>query len=330
MKMQKTVRWGILGPGRISRKFAAGLQAAEGAGIAAVGSRSLVRAEQFAAEFGVPRAYGSYRSLVDDDGVDAVYIGTPHSFHRDHAILALRAGRHVLVEKPFAINAAEASEMIAAARGEKLALMEAMWMRFIPSITEVRRLVAAGTIGEVRRVEADFGFRAGFDPNDRLFDPNLGGGALLDVGIYPLSLAHMLLGEPATVGGTARLGETGVDEESTAILGYAGGRQAVLTMAVRRDTRCDAFIQGTEGSIRIPPAWWRSERIELVEKGRSERTIDLPFKGNGYTHEAEEFMDLVRVGGTGSEVMSLDESLSIIRTMDRIREHWGLKYPMEI
>ncbi|HSG29519.1 MAG TPA: Gfo/Idh/MocA family oxidoreductase [Candidatus Krumholzibacterium sp.] len=327
--MKKTIRWGILGPGRISRKFAAGLQTAEGAEIAAVGSRSLERAERFAAEFNVRSVHGSYISLLEDDSVDAVYIGTPHSFHRVHTVLALRSGRHVLVEKPFAINAAEAAEMIAAAREEKLALMEAMWMRFMPSIREACRLIEAGIIGDVRRVEADFGFRAGFDPKDRLFDPHLGGGALLDVGIYPLSLAHMLLGEPETIGGTAHLGETGVDEESTAILGYPGGIQAVLTMAVNRDTACGASILGTEGSVTIPPAWWRSERILLVEKGRSQRAIDLPFKGNGYTGEAEEFMEVIRGGGTESELMSLDESLSVMRTMDRIRKHWGLRYPME-
>jgi dihydrodiol dehydrogenase / D-xylose 1-dehydrogenase (NADP) len=327
--MKEKIRWGILGPGRISGKFAACLTEVEGAELAAVGSRSLKRAERFAAEFGFTRAHGSYEALAADDGVDAVYIGTPHSFHREHTILCLRAGRHVLCEKPFAINTVEASEMIAAAREEKRALMEAMWMRFMPSIVKVRELVAKGSIGEIRSITADFGFRAEFDPENRIFDPVLGGGALLDVGIYPLSLAHMLLGEPETVEGTAHIGETGVDEESTAILGYNGGRQAVLTMAVRLETPCEATILGTNGSIRIPASWWRSDRIIVSQEGRGERIINLPTAENGFIYEAEEFMEIIRGGRLESEIISLDESLSIMRTMDRIRESWGLKYPME-
>ncbi len=327
--MQEKIRWGILGPGRISGKFAACLTEAEGAELAAVGSRSLERAEKFASEFGFARAHGSYEALAADNGIDAVYIGTPHSFHREHTILCLKAGRHVLVEKPFAINASEAADMIAAARDEKRALMEAMWMRFMPSIVKVRELIAEGAIGDVRTVTADFGFHAEFDPENRVFDPALGGGALLDVGIYPLSLAHMLLGEPETVEGTAHIGETGIDEESTAILRYDGGRQAVLTMAVRLETPCEATIIGTEGSIRIPAKWWRSDRIYVSQEGRGERTIDLPTTENGFIYQAEEFMVIIRGGRLESEIISLDESLSIMRTMDRIRESWGLKYPME-
>ena len=327
--MKEKIRWGILGPGRISGKFAACLTEAEGAELAAVGSRNLERAEKFASEFGFTRAHGSYEALAADDGIDAVYIGTPHSFHREHTILCLRAGRHVLVEKPLAINASEAADMIAAARDEKRALMEAMWMRFMPSIVKVREMVADGAVGEIRSITADFGFRAEFDPENRVFDPALGGGALLDVGIYPLSLAHMLLGEPETVVGSAHIGETGVDEESTAILGYSGSRQAVLKMSVRIETPCEATILGSEGSIRIPTKWWRSSRITVSQEGRGERTIDLPTAENGFIYQAEEFMDLIRGKRLESDVISLDESLSIMRTMDRIRERWGLKYPME-
>jgi predicted dehydrogenase len=329
MTMKEKIRWGILGPGRIAGKFASALREAGGAELAAVGSRSLGRAGRFASDFGFKRAYGSYEELAGDNGIDAVYIGTPHSCHRDNTILCLRAGRHVLCEKPFAINAIEAEEMITASRKKKRALMEAMWMRFMPSILKVRELVAGGEIGEIRRITADFGFRAEFDPESRLFDPALGGGALLDVGVYPVSLAYFLLGEPAVVEGTAYIGETGVDEESVALLGYEGGSQAVLMMALRLKTRCDAFIFGTAGSIWIPEPWWKSERIVMRRNGRRERTIDLPRLENGFIYQAEEMMGLVREGKTESEIMPLDDSLAVMRIMDRIRRHWGLKYPME-
>lgn len=253
----------------------------------------------------------------------------PHSFHREHTILCLRSGRCVLCEKPFAVNAAEAEEMISVAREEKRTLMEAMWMRFMPSVTEVRRIVSGGAIGDILRVTADFGFRADFDPENRLFDRSLGGGALLDVGIYPLSLAHMLMGEPESIDGTAVIGDTGVDGESTVTLGYAGGRQAVIRMSIRKDTPCEALISGTKGYIRIQLPWWRSERIILNRDGRGETSIDLPIRGNGYICEAEEFMDLIRTGRPESEIMPLAESLAVMKSADGIRRCWGLEYPME-
>lgn len=327
--MNENIYWGILGAGTVSRLFATGLQDAEGAKLVAVASRSLERASGFASEFDVPRVYGSYEELAEDEALDAVYIGTPHSFHKEHVSLCLRAGRNVLCEKPFAINAAQAEAMINVARGEKRTLMEAMWTRFIPSMAKVREFVEEGGIGEIRGIEADFGFRADFDPKNRLFDPALGGGALLDVGVYGVSLAHMLLGEPETVAGSARMGETGVDEESTAILGYEGGAKATLTMAVRRETSCEASIIGTSGSIRITAPWWQSDRIIVARESGDEDKLDIPFKGNGYTHEAEEFMELIRTGKLESDVMPLAESLSVMKSMDRIRRKWGLKYPME-
>jgi predicted dehydrogenase len=207
--------------------------------------------------------------------------------------------------------------------------MEAMWMRFMPSILKVRDMVEGGEIGELRKITADFGFRAEFDPESRLFDPALGGGALLDVGVYPVSLAYFLLGEPVTVEGIAYLGETGVDEESTAILGYEGGAQALLTMALRLESPQEAFILGTEGSIWIPEGWWKSERVIVRHKGRPARTIDLPRLENGFIYHAEELMEMIRDGKTESCMMPLDDSLAVMRIMDRIRKHWGLKYPME-
>jgi len=327
--MKANIKWGILGTGAASRLFVNGLMDVEGAEIFAVGSRDPHRGHDFAREFGIRRTILDYEYFSRDDQIDAVYIGTPHSFHRDNTILFLRAGWHVLCEKPFAINAAQAEDMIAAAAENGRTLMEAMWMRFIPSIVKVRELVAAGEIGEVQRVTADFGFRAEFDPENRLFDPSLGGGALLDVGVYPVSLAHMLLGEPETVEGKAHIGKTGVDEADTVRLGYSGGKQAVLTMSIRLDTSCDASITGTSGFIRIPAPWWSSNRIIVNRGGEKESAIYLPIKGNGYNYEAEEFMDLIRKGRSESKVMPLEDSLAVMRIMDRIRAEWGLKYPME-
>lgn len=324
--MKRTIRWGILGPGAVSRKFAVGLRSAEGAELVAVGSRSLERAERFASEFDARRAHAGYDALAGDDGIDAVYIGTPHSYHREHAVLCLLHGKHVMCEKPFALNAMEAAEMIRTAREQQHALMEAMWMRFLPAMAKARGLLAEGVIGDIRGVTADFGFRAEFDPAHRLFDRSLGGGALLDIGIYGLSLAHMLLGKPARISGTARMGETGVDEESTVMLAYENSGSAVLTMSIRRDTPCGALILGTDGWLRIPSPWWAASRIVIKREGKEETTLDLPFKANGFTHEAEGFMGSIRAGKLENDVMPLDESLAIMRTMDEIRRQWGIRF----
>lgn len=326
--MKPVVRWGILGPGRISRQFVAGLREAEGAEVTAVGSRDPERAASFASEHAIPIAHGSYAALAAEQAVDAVYIGTPHPFHEGHAILCLRGGKHVLCEKPLALDERGAARMFAAADEADRLLMEAMWTRFLPSLTQVRRSIAEGRIGRPRMVTADLGFRAEFDPRSRLFDPALGGGALLDLGIYPLSLASMLFGEPERIETLANLGATGVDEEAAVLLHHRGGEIALLTASTRLATPCEARIQGTEGWIRIHSPWHASTRVTMSAEGGAE-TLNLPWRGGGYTHEAEAFMDLVRDGDRDSRVMPRAESLSLMRTMDRIRERWGLRYPGE-
>lgn len=322
------IRWGILGPGAISTKFATGLQAAENGTLVAIGSRDKTRAADFANRFGASESHGSYQALVENENVDAVYIGTPHTFHKEHTILALRHGKHVLCEKPFAINRSEAADMVAVAKETDRFLMEAMWSRFLPTLVKTRELIAAGAIGEVRMLQADFGFRTKVNPEGRLFKPELGGGALLDVGIYPLSLASMLFGKPDKIKSMANLGSTGIDEETAILLGYPNGEMAVCTTAVRLNTPHEAFIQGTEGSIHIHAPWWVSTDITVKRGGESE-TLNLPYKGNGYTHEAEALGHCVAAGENESAVMPLDESLDILETMDTIRQEWGLIYPME-
>ena len=327
--MAHAVRWGILGPGRIAHKFAEGLKAVEGAELVAVGSRTMANAEKFGEEFDIPRRHGSYADLVADDQVDVVYVATPHPMHKDNTILCLRGGRAVLCEKPFAINAGEAREMIAVARECDRFLMEAMWTRFLPPIVRVRELVNQGAIGEVRMMQADFGFDGGWDPEGRLLNPHLGGGGLLDVGVYPISLASMLLGRPQAVASLAHLGETGVDEQAGMVLRYEGGRLALLACAARTNTTQEAVLLGTEGKIRLRGQWWRGSRITLDVPDKQPEDIDVPVSANGYNYQAEEVARCLAAGGKQSEIMSLDETVCVMETMDEIRAQWPLKYPME-
>lgn len=325
--MPDKIRWGILGTGWIAQKFATGLTALPDAELIAVGSRSQESADRFADEFHIPQRHASYEALVQDSQVDVIYVSTPHNLHRENTLLCLDAGKPVICEKPFAINAAEAADMVAKAREKKLFLMEAMWTRYLPVMVRVRELLASGVIGEVRMVTADFGFRIDFEPAHRLFNPDLGGGALLDVGIYPVSLAHMLFGAPSRIVSQATLAPNGVDEQSAYLLSYSGGQLAVLSSATRTNTQHIAFIAGTDGLIRIPD-WWHGQGYSLTRGGKAE-VVDLPFEGNGYNYEAAEVMACLRAGKLESAAMTLDESLAIMRTMDTIRAQWGLVYPME-
>ncbi len=327
--MADKIRWGILGTGNIAHSFARGLPVVADAELLAVGSRSQGSADAFGDEFNVPRRYATYAELVNDPDVDVIYISSPHTAHLDNSMLCLRAGKAVLCEKPFTINAAQAEELIRFARSQRLFLMEAMWTRFLPILARVRELLAEQAIGEPRMVAADFGFRTGFNPKSRLFDPTLGGGALLDVGVYTVSLASMIFGEPSRIAGMAHLGETGVDEQSAMILGYPAGQLAVLYTAIRTNTPHDATIMGTDGSIRIHSPSWKPTRLTLNRSGKEAETLELPFEGNGYGHEARAVGDALRAGQAESPIMPLDETLAIMRTMDRIRAEWGLKYPME-
>lgn len=325
----RPVRWGILGTGSIAAKFATGLAALEDAALVAVGSRSQAGADAFADRFAVPRRHASYAALLADPEVDAVYIATPHSLHYENMLACIEAGKAVLCEKPFTLNAAQARAAVAQARHRGVFLMEAMWTRFLPLFVELRRLLAEQAIGELRLLQADFGFRTGFNPQGRLFDPALGGGALLDVGVYTVSLAHMLFGAPVHVTGLAELGATGVDEQSAYVLGYDGGQLAVLSSAIRTNTPQEALVAGTEGSIRIHSPWWRGERMTIRRTGADEQVIERPYTGNGYNYEAAEVGRCVRAGMTESPIMPPDETIAVMETLDRLREQWGLRYPGE-
>jgi predicted dehydrogenase len=327
--MTKTIRWGILGTGAIAHKFATGLNDLDHIELLAVGSRTQASADKFADEFKIERRYSSYEALARDPDVDAIYISTPHPFHKENTLLCLSSGKAVLCEKPFAINAKEALEMISFAKEKKVFLMEAMWTRFLPHMVKVRELLDKDTIGEVRMLEADFGFRTDVNPEGRLFNPELGGGALLDVGIYPVSLAFMLFGAPVEVKSFARLGTTGVDEEAAMIFSHRQGQLSLLSTAIRLNTPFEATIIGTKGHIRIHSPWWGPSNFTLHVGGKKPRKINVATPLNGYNYEALEVSQCLRDGKLESDIMPLDETLAIMKTLDTIRSQWGLKYPME-
>jgi predicted dehydrogenase len=325
----KAVRWGILGTGAIARQFVEGLEALPEAEVLAVGSRSEASAEGFAGERGIQRRYGSYEDLAADPDVDVVYVATPHPFHAGNAELCLGAGKAVLCEKPFTVNAAEAERIVGLARERGLFLMEGMWTRFFPLMERVRVLISDGGIGEPRMLTADFGFRAPLDLASRLFAPELGGGALLDVGVYCVSLASMVLGPSLRTVGLSHLGETGVDEQAAVILEHDAGRLSNLSIGIRTATAQEATIFGTEGYVRIHSPWWRPTTMTISSPGGEDETVEAPVTGNGFNYEAAEVMRCLDQGGTQSAVMPLDETLSVMRTMDEIRAAWGLRYPSE-
>ncbi len=321
MSAVKRTRWGILGTGSIATKFAVGLRSAGNAELRAVGSRSKGTAEAFAREHGAARAHASYEALAGDPEVDAIYIATPHVFHRENTLACIAGGKAVLCEKPFAMNASEGEEMVAAARSAGTFLCEAMWTRFLPATRRVQELITSGAIGEPRQLECDFGFRTELDPGARLFDPALGGGALLDVGIYCVAYARMVFGgAPEEVHSTAHIGETGVDEQSAYLFRYESGALAHMSSATRTETSHRARISGTEGSIEIPDFW---QAQEVVVNGTSERH---PYEGNGYTHEAVAVGEALAAGKLECAEIPLGETLEIARTLDQLRAQWGLRY----
>jgi predicted dehydrogenase len=318
-----------MGTGWIANQFAKDLALLPDAEVTAVGSRAAVTAESFGAKFGIPHRHASYEALVEDPHVDVVYVATPNPMHRQNCLLCFEAGKHVLCEKPFAINAGEAEEMVAVARDKSLFLMEAMWSRFLPLMGRLRKLLADGVIGEVQVMSAELCIRFDFDPSDRRYAPDLGGGALLDLGVYPIALASMIMGPPTSITSSAYLGKTGVDEQTGILLGYDGGRISSLYCSIRADSAVEAVLTGTKGRIRIHPWWIRPDTLTLVRAGEDDTTIELPYEGEGYRFEAMEVMTCLRAGKLESALMPLDETLSIVRTLDTIRAQIGLKYPME-
>jgi predicted dehydrogenase len=324
--MSKTIRWGIIGPGNIARKFAAGLQVIPDATLLAVASRSLENAQRFGEEYGVPRRYGSYEELAGDPEVDAVYIATPHTGHYEHTLLCLNHNKAVLCEKPLAINAKQVRKMIALAQEKRLFFMEALWTKFLPSIRQIRKLIAEDAIGEVRSIQADFGFRTEASPEGRLLNPALGGGSVLDIGIYPIFLATTLLGRPKQVKALAQLSATGVDAQCSMSLAYENGAVATLLSTIVAATPTQAFIAGSKGSIQLHPRWYAPASFTLFQDGEEPVLVSPEYLGNGYNYEAEEVMRCLREGRTESDIMSHPDSLLLMEVMDWVRKEAGIRY----
>jgi predicted dehydrogenase len=326
--MTEKIRWGIIGPGGIANNLVKGVQALPDAEVLAVASRDGARAEAFGEKWGIPRRYTGYEALVADPDVDIVYVSTPHPYHAPCSLLALQAGKPVMCEKPFTVNAGEARSVVEAARAGGLFLMEAMWSRFFPLMATVREVASSGRIGEPLLLHADFGFRAGFNPESRLFSPALAGGGLLDVGVYPISLASLLFGKPDRVTGLANLGQTNVDEAAVISLAYPSGAMAALSTGVRVNTPQVAYIMGSDGSMEIPSPWWVPERLIIKSGGQTEE-LGVPKMSSGFEYQAAEAGRCLREGLTESPVLPLDETIDVMETMDALRAQWGVRYPME-
>ena len=313
-----TLRWGILGTGTIANDFAADLVHTDSGEIVAVGSRSQAGADRFAARHGIGRRHASYEALAADTDVDAIYVATPHPFHHDNTLLALDAGKHVLVEKAFTMNADEAQDLVDAARARNRFLMEAMWTRHLPHVVEIRRLLDEGALGRVVTVMADHGQWFAFDPSSRLFAPELGGGALLDLGVYPVSFASMVLGTPTRIEALVEHAPTGVDGQVSILLGHHGGAQALLNCTSLAASATTASIVGSDGRIDIDGPFYANVGFTFTPRQGKATRFEPPERVHGLCYEAAEVARCVAEGLLESPAMPLDESVAIMRTMDSI------------
>lgn len=319
-----SVRWGVVGPGRIAAKVVRDFPHVDGAQVVAVASRSVDRARAFADEHGIGRAHGSYRAIVDDDTVDVLYIATPHPQHRAVALAALRAGKAVLVEKAFTVTPAATREIVAAAAETGVFAMEAMWTRFQPVVVRLRELLADEAIGSVRAVQADLGVHAPTDPADRYYNKAIGGGALFDVGVYPISFAQMVLGVPDTVAAHGILDAGGVDVEEAVLLGYAGGRTASLFASLRCAAPGHARVIGTDGWIDVVPRFHHPDTIRVHRVGREPEEITIPAIGAGYAHELIEVTSCVAGGRGESALMPLADTVAVQDVMGTVADQLGM------
>jgi predicted dehydrogenase len=327
--MTESLRWGILGTGWIAEQFVSDILAS-GFTVAAVGSRSDDSAAAFAEKFGIATAHGSYEALVADPGVDIVYVATPHPMHAENSTLAVNGGKHVLVEKPFTLNADEAEKLVDLAAEKNIVVLEAMWTRWLPHMVRLREILAAGTIGDVRTVIADHNQKLPSDPKHRINNPDLGGGALLDLGIYPVSFAWDVLGEPTTVNAISSATATGVDRQTAILLGYADGQQAVLHTALDTAGPNTAAVIGTEGWIAIKGTFYVPTSFTVYDSaGTVVEEFDIAVAERGMQFQAWEAERLVAAGATAGDVLPPSQSVAIMRTLDEVRRQIGLAYPGE-
>jgi predicted dehydrogenase len=317
-----------MGPGGIARAFATDLQLLDGHSVAGVGSRTLSNAQEFVKTFG-GTAYGSYKELVADPAIDAIYVATPHPAHKENVITALNAGKPVLCEKPFAVNAQEAQEMVDAAGANNVALMEAMWSRFLPHYAQVREIIASGILGKILTVHADHGQRLADQNIPRLVEPSLAGGALLDLGIYPVSFSHMILGNPTKITASGVLTDKGVDAQTSMIFDYANGAQAVLNTTMIEQTPCRAVVAGVNGWLEIDRVFYNPTSMRVTLFDGTVTQYPHTYTGHGLREQAEEFKQLVLSRKQESDLLNWKDTVDIMKTLDIVRSQIGLTYPFE-
>ena len=323
------IKWGIIGTGGIAHVFAKDIALLEGHSVHAIGSRNLTTAQNFAGEFNAATAYGSYEELVHDDTIDAVYVATPHPSHKENVILALNAKKPVLCEKPFSVNAQQAREMMDAAKANNVAIMEAMWARFLPHYTKIREIIASGVLGQITTIHADHGQRLADQNIPRLIEPSLAGGALLDLGIYPISFAHMVLGIPTSITANAVLTEKGVDAQTSIILNYPHGAQAVLNTSMIVQTPCTAVVAGLNGYLEVDCTFYNPTSMRVTLYDGSITEYPNTYIGHGLREQAAEFARVVQSGEKESPILRTADTVAIMEIMDSVRDQIGLKYPFE-
>lgn len=323
--MTKIVRWGIIGIGRIAEKFAQDLNLLENVELVAVASKTLERAQEFAVKYHALHAFGNYQDIFSQD-LDVIYVASPHVFHKDMAILCLQNNVGVLCEKPFAMNEEEVLEIVNMAKEKSLFLMEALWTRFFPSIEKTLEIIASGRIGKIKTLQADFGFPAEYLPEGRLFNRNLGGGALLDIGIYPAFLALLVLGYPSKITANSIFSDTSVDVTTSFIYQYDNEATAVLNCTIAGPTPTEAIITGEYGYIKLSSRFIDCREITIVDKDRNSETITFDNKGLGYHYEIEEVNNCIRLGLTESPKLPLKFSLKLIHLLDKTREKADIVY----
>lgn len=331
--MMQKIKWAILGCGRIAGKFASDLRLVEDAELLAVASRDLDKAKAFAKEHQAGKVYGSYEALVKDPEVDIIYVATPHSHHHEHTLLCLKHHKAVLCEKAFAINSRQVREMVTEARNRKVFLMEALWTKFLPHYNKVINMIREGKLGTLRSIQVNFGFMPPQPPAQRIFDPALGGGTLLDIGIYNVFLVQSILGKPDGIQALMTPASTGVDDQLAIQFQYRNGALAQLLSSFSSNLSTDANIAGTGGRIRLTTRFYEpSATIEYYPE-RVDSLQVIPFEkspGWGYHYQVRHVHTCLRQGLTESPVMTLQDSLDLMETMDKIREKAGLRYPADL
>ena len=320
----KNIRWGIIGLGKIANKFATDLATIEHVELVAVASRNIQNANNFAEKHNAKKAYSSYEELAKDTNVDAVYIATPHSFHKEHAILCLQNKKAVLCEKPFAMNLSEVTEMIQVAKENNVLLMEALWSFFLPHFTYVLDIVKSEKFGKLKSLEADFGFHTPYNTDSRLFKKELGGGSLLDIGIYPIFAALATLGEPDAIDASATFFENGADASCDMVFQYKNAK-ATLKSTLLEETPSIAILKFDKATVKLNRQFHQSSSITVIQNNKEE-IINFDFKTIGYNFEAEHFNNLLRAGEKESNIMTFGFSKNLINTLDKVREIIGLKY----